>query len=427
MLIYQKVLEPDHGGHDTDEHVKALDTRSDTERLQTTQTPDASQQELEETSSMVSQLPVHTYEKADNESITEEKSVGCDAEVKEINLPSVVPDSNDQRTQTIQEVGTSVKETRTKEMETQIREVCDALPEDVNQARETVSGDEITSPSEAIKVTSLGEHQLKHEHVDAPDTNKTGDASEQDAEFDSMKQEETSSLVSQLPINEHEKEESANITVEKTDANDAEVEEADIPDKAPESDEQVVKEIHETSTRLAAGGADTNAIEKQNRGVPEALSEPINPCFDTSRDNEMTPVKNLQDEKIEEELQVTTSALLSKEEDGETLTAIQKGSTDKDGTQVGSLELQENSGSVFQLPVTEFSSANNVIEEKSDADIVELNETKAMDAVSDSKDRFFEVAEDTEIDKVDDEIKEVTEKIPDLRYMGVDADRKSVV
>ncbi|KAG5534808.1 hypothetical protein RHGRI_022803 [Rhododendron griersonianum] len=386
-------------------------------------TPDASQQELEETSSMVSQLPVDMYEKADNESVTEAKSDAYDVEVKEIDLPGVVPESNDQRVKEIHEVGTSVKETRTKE-------VCEALPEELNQGGETVSGHEIVSPSEAIEVTSLAELQLNDEHVEAPDTVKTGYASRQDAEFDSMKCEETSIMVSQLPIHEHEKEESVNVPVEKSDAKVVEVEEAEIPDTVPESEDQAVKEIHETGTSLTAGGADTNVTEKQIRGVPEALSEPINPCFDTSRNDEMAPVQTLRAEKIEEELQVPSSDLLSKEEDGETSIAIEKGSTDKDVSEVGSLELQENSGSVFQLPVTEFSSANDVIEEKSDADEVELNETKALDAVSDSKDRGFEAiyeiqtipaAEDTETDKVEDEIK-VTEKRPDLRYKGVDAD-----
>ncbi|KAG5534872.1 hypothetical protein RHGRI_022857 [Rhododendron griersonianum] len=419
----EEVLETNHGGHDTDEKLRALD------RLQTTQTLDASQQELEETSSMVSQLPVHIYERADNESVTEEKSDAYDVEVKEIDLPGVVPESNDQRVKEIHEVGTSVEETRTEEMETQTREVCEALPEDVNQGGETVSGDEIVAPSEATKVTSLGELQLNDEHVEAPDTVTTGDASQQNAEFDSMKSEETSIMMSQLPIHEREKEESANIAVEKSDAKDVEVE-AEIPDTVPESEDQAVKEIHETGTSLTAGGAETNEIEKQIRGVPEALSEPINPCFGTSRDDEMAPVQTLRAEKIEEELQVPSSALLSKEEDGETSVAIEKGSTDKDVTEVGSLELQENSGSVFQLPVTEFSSANDVIEEKTEADEVELNESKALDAVSDSKDRGFEViheiqtipaAEDTETDKVEVEIKEVTEKIPDLRYKGVDA------
>ncbi|KAE9466446.1 hypothetical protein C3L33_01631, partial [Rhododendron williamsianum] len=425
----EEVLETNHGGHDTDEQIRALDTSSDTDRLQTTQTPDASQQELEETSSMVSQLPVDIYEKPDNESVTEEKSDAYDVEVKEIDLPGVVPESSDQRVKEIHEVGTSVEETRTEEVETQTREVCEALPEDVNQGGEKVSGDEIIAPSEATKVTSLGELQLNDEHVEAPDTVKTGDGSQQDAEFESMKCEETSIMVSQLPTHEHEKEESANIPVEKSDAKVV-VEEAEIPDTVPESEDQAVKEIHETGTSLTAGAADKNETEKQIRGVPEALSEPMNPCFDTSSDDEMTPVETPRAEKIEEDLQVPSSALLSKEVDGETSIAIEKGSTDKDVTEVGSLELQENSGSVFQLPVTEFSSANDVIEEKSEADEVELNETKALDAVSDSKDRGFEAiheietipaAEDIETDKLADEIKEVTEKIPDLRYKGVDA------
>ncbi|KAG5534859.1 hypothetical protein RHGRI_022849 [Rhododendron griersonianum] len=418
-------------------NAEELDTESSTDNAiitkmsteETTQTPDASQQELEETSSMVSQLPVDIYEKPDNESVTEEKSDAYDVEVKEIDLPGVVPESSDQRVKEIHEVGTSVEETRTEEVETQTREVCEALPEDVNQGGEKVSGDEIIAPSEATKVTSLGELQLNDEHVEAPDTVKTGDGSQQDAEFESMKCEETSIMVSQLPTHEHEKEESANIPVEKSDAKVV-VEEAEIPGTVPESEDQAVKEIHETGTSLTAGGADKNETEKQIRGVPEALSEPMNPCFDTSSNDEMTPVETPRAEKIEEDLQVPSSALLSKEVDGETSIAIEKGSTDKDVTEVGSLELQENSGSVFQLPVTEFRSANDVIEEKSEVDEVELNETKALDAVSDSKDRGFEAiheietipaAEDTETDKLADEIKEVTEKIPDPRYKGVDA------
>ncbi|CAL5325681.1 unnamed protein product [Camellia sinensis] len=411
------------------EPVEAIDTSSDAKNLEATKTANSSQHDaevdsmkIEGTSSIELQLPVHEHEKADNESITLEKSDANDVEVEETKIPD---ESKDQDVKEIHETGTSltVEETDANEIEKQIREVPEALPQPINQAIEADIGADIISPTVATEVTNLGEVQLNDESVKVLDTSsdakslertKTADDNQQDAEVDSLKLQETFSMVYQLPMQEHEKEDNVSVTVEKSDANDVEAKETKIPETVPESKDQGIKETHETGTSLIVGVIDANETEKQISGVPEALSEPINKGVEAARDEEITLGQTLQAEKIEEPLQVPSSSLISEKQDSETTTTIEKSedeSTKKDDTQVDNLKHEENSGMVSELPITECESANNETVEKLDADEVEAKETETLEAVSESKDQGFQeihetrtspTTENTESDKIEE-------------------------
>ena len=76
-------------------------------------------------------------------------------------------------------------------------------------------------------VTEVSEEKITQENTE--DTENC-DTSQQDSEVDSMKLEEISTMVSQLPIHEDEIADYERITVENSDAHDAEVEETKIPD-----------------------------------------------------------------------------------------------------------------------------------------------------------------------------------------------------
>lgn len=134
-------------------------------------------------------------------------------------------------------------------------------------------------------------------------------------------------MVSQPPIHEHEED---RIPLEKSEANYVQLEETKIPDTVPESEDQAVKEIHETGTSLNVGETDTNEIEKPISEVPESLSEAMNQVVDTARNDEITSSQILQGEKLEEQLEAPSSVLLSKELESETTTTDKKGSTDRD-------------------------------------------------------------------------------------------------
>lgn len=362
MSICQKVLETNHGGEDTDEPVKAIVTSSDTGSLQTTETSDASQQELEEKSSMVSPFPVEEHEKSENISVNVDKSDAYDVEEKEFEIHGDVPEGKDQKVQEIQGTGASlaVEEAHTNETANQNREAPEGFSKAINQGVEAPSEDEILAPAVAMEVTNLGEVQL-NEHVETLDANsgaknldtiKTVDASQQNAEFDNMKLEETCIMASQPPIHEHEKVDKEIIPPEKLEANYIELEETKIPERVPEYQDQAVKDIHETGTSLDVGDSDTNEIEKPISEVAQALMEPKNQCVDTARDDEITSIPILRGEKLEEQLQAPSSGLLSKEQERETTTANEKGSTDKDaieGTTVLQAEVSTVTNSSISL------------------------------------------------------------------------------
>ncbi|KAL7190334.1 hypothetical protein ACSBR2_022584 [Camellia fascicularis] len=418
------------------EPVEAIDTSSDAKNLEATKPADSSQHDaevdsmkIEGTSSIELQLPVHEHEKADDESITLEKSDANDVEVEETKIPE---ESKDQDVKEIHQTGTSltVEETDANEIEKQIREVPEALPQPINQAIEADIGAEIISPTVATEVTNLGEVQLNDESVKVLDTSsdakslertKTADDNQQDAEVDSLKLQETSSVVYQLPMQEHEKEDNVSVTVEKSDANDVEAKETKIPETVPESKDQGIKETHETGTSLIVGVIDANETEKQIGEVPEALSEPINKGVEAARDEEITLGQTLQAEKIEEPLQVPSSSLISEKQDSETTTTIEKSedeSTKKDDTQVDNLKHEENYGMVSELPITVCESANNETVEKLDADEVEAKETETLEAVSESKDQGFQeihetrtspTTENTESDKIEEGVDAVAD------------------
>lgn len=345
MLLCQKVLETNHGSQDTDEPVKALFTSSDTGSLQ----------KLDETSSVVSQFPVDECGKSENVRANVDKSDTYDVEEKEkeLEIPAAVPEHTDQRVHEIQETGTSlpVGEAHTTETAYQTREVPEAFSQAIKQGVEPVSGDEIIAHAVATEVRSLDELQL-NEHMKALDTPssaenleaiKTADASQQDAEFENMKLEET--MVSQPPIHVHEEEDRENIPLEKSEANDVQVEETKIPDTVPESEDQAGKEILETGTGRNVGDTDTNELEKPISKVPEALSEEKNQGVDAAGHDEITPRQILQSEKPEEQLDAPSSGLISKEQESETTSIDEKGSTDRDDIE-GTKALQAKVSSV---------------------------------------------------------------------------------
>lgn len=342
MLICYKVLESKHGGQDTDEPLKALVISSDTGSLQTTDISDARQQELDETSSVVSQFPVDEREKSENITANVDKSDTYDVEEKESEIPGAVPKPTDQQAQDIQETGTSlpVGEVHTTEIAHQAREVPEAFSKTINQGVEAVSGDEIIAPMATREVTSLEELQLKqypealdtHSIAENPDAIKTVGVSQQDAEFENMKLEETCSMVSHPPIYVHEEEDRENVAPEKSQANyvEVEVEETEIPETVSKSEDQADKEIHEIGTSLNVGDSGINEIEKLNSEVPEALSYAMNQGVDIARNDEITSSHILQDEKLEDQLEAPSYGLLSEEQENETTATDKKGVADRD-------------------------------------------------------------------------------------------------
>lgn len=355
MLICQKVLESKHGGQDTDEPLKALVISSDTGSLQTTDISDARQQELDETSSVVAQFPVDEREKSENIRANVDKSDTYDVEEKELEIPGAVPKPTDQQAQDIQETGTSlpVGEVHTTEIAHQAREVPEAFSKAINQGVEAVSGDEIIAPVATREVTSLEELQLKqypealdtHSIAENPDAIKTVGVSQQDAEFENMKLEETCSMVSHPPIYVHEEEDRENVSPEKSQANYVEVEETEIPETMLKSEDQADKEIHEIGTSLNVGDSGTNEIEKPNSEVPETLSYAMNQGVDIARNDEITSSHILQDEKLEDQLEAPSSGLLSEEQENETTTTDKKGVADRDDIE-GTKILQSEVSSV---------------------------------------------------------------------------------
>ena len=80
---------------------------------------------------------------------------------------------------------------------------------------------------DSSSVSEVSEEKINKENTKDTDHCAT---SQQDTEVDSMKLEEISTMVSQLPIHEDEIADYERITVEKSDAHAAEVEETKIPD-----------------------------------------------------------------------------------------------------------------------------------------------------------------------------------------------------
>ncbi|XP_058188179.1 uncharacterized protein LOC131304802 isoform X2 [Rhododendron vialii] len=180
--------------------------------------------------------------------------------------------------------------------------------------------------------------------TEIPEMMKADVSSQQDAEVDSVNCEDTSSVVSCLPTHEHEEADNLSIHGEKSDAIDITVEANKIADAESESKVQGAEEIYETDRSLTVGETDTNDIEEQIRDASEALCEPITQGVKSESKDETTAVQTLQAEKIEEQLQVSSSDLLPKDEDGKTTPIIEKTEdecTEKDDEEVDTNEIEE--------------------------------------------------------------------------------------
>ncbi|GFY87222.1 hypothetical protein Acr_05g0008610 [Actinidia rufa] len=233
-------------------------------------------------------------------------------------------------------------------------------------------------------VSEVSEEKINKENTEDTEHCNT---SQQDSEVDSMKLEEISTMVSQPPIHEDENAEYERITVENSDAHDAEVEEIKIPYAVSESKDQGVEEIHERGTSLTIGDIDTNEIEKQITEVPGALPVPIDQGAEAATDNEiLTPTVvtevtrsrefQLNDEPVEV---LDTSSKAKSLETGKTADSRQQ------EAEVDNMKLEEASSMTSHLPTHEHQTADilgmNI--EKSDA--IDVEETKIPDTTSESK------------------------------------------
>ncbi|XP_057491381.1 uncharacterized protein LOC130777121 [Actinidia eriantha] len=375
----------------------------DTEHCNTSQQDsEVDSMKLEEISTMVSQPPIHEDENAEYERITVEDSDTHDAEVEETKIPYAVSESKDQGVKEIHETGTSltIGDIDSNEIEKQITEVPGALPIPIDQGAEAATDDEILAPTVVTEVTRSREFQLNDEPVEVLDTSskaksletgKTADSRQHDAEVDNIKLEEASSMTSHLPTHEHQTADILGMNIEKSDAID--VEETKIPDTTSESKTQGATEIHKTERSVTVGETDTNEIEGKTRDAAEALSEPVNQGDEAASKDDIARGGIVQAEKTEGPLQVSSSAMISNEDDGEITTTIGKTEatcTKKDDPEFDDFKLEETSGMVSQLLGTECGSANNVIMEKPDADEVKVEEKETLDVVSEPKDTDFE-------------------------------------
>ncbi|XAR58216.1 hypothetical protein NMG60_11026629 [Bertholletia excelsa] len=417
-----------------------------------------------------------------------------------------------------------------------------------NTTRETERTAEVLSLSPEVF-----EEKTKEENAEAKSLkmSRTTSSSQQDAEVDTTEPEQTASIVSDLPTNNHEKLDNENVDVEKSEKYGEEIEETKIPDAVAECKYEDVKESQETDTSLTLEETDISGTEKQITEVPPVLSEPTNQGFKATADDEIvaiaepgvevkdiqitdavpksrdlgvndicpttasptmeestkgteeqinevpealtelrnqgvidakgdgiTPPQIVQAEKVEEQLQVPCSTLLSKEQDSETTTTIEK--TGDESTYKEVNDPEENSNMVCklptaekqlqvpsaallsreqeseitttinklggdestnkevdnlrcdvvcQLPISENQNANNAMVEKPDIDEVEITETKTLNAPSATKDQGFEeihenkaspITENTGTYEIEEEIKGA-EEISDHRYEGADA------
>lgn len=202
------------------------------------------------------------------------------------------------------------------------------IQEKIEETEDFDDQTDITS-SEVTEESILGEAKLNDELVKALDTSseakgqdtvKTSDTRQLDSEVDSIKLEETSSMVSDLPTHEHDKANNAGISEEKS----FEVLQNETPDSVSETQVQGAEEIDETVTTETVGEIDTDQIDQNIRDGPEALSEPIDQGVETVSKDEIAHSPTVKAEKVEEQLQVSSYALPSNDEDGETTTTVEQ-------------------------------------------------------------------------------------------------------
>ncbi|KAA8548143.1 hypothetical protein F0562_004596 [Nyssa sinensis] len=427
------------------EHKK--ETKTTTEKMgeESTKTDETEvdSMKLEENFGTVSQLPTIEQENADVVSVIVEK-LDADEETK---ISDAVCESKDQGVEEIDETGispTAGKIDRDRK-EGEIKEVPETIFESRYQGVEAVTDGENTHDrtlsagilEEQLKEQSSALISRGQDYETMTITEKKADEStkKEETEGDSTKLEEASVMVSQLPTIERENADDVSVTVANLNADEVEVEETIASDVMCESKDQGVEEIQETGISPAVGKTGKDEMEEEIKEVSETISEPRSQGIDAVTKGEITPDQTFPAGVLEEKLQVPSSALLSREHKKETKTTTEKmgeESTKTDETEVDSMKLEENFGTVSQFPTIEQENAGvvSVIVEKLDADEVADEETKISDAVCESKDQGVEEIDETGIsptagkidrDKKEGEIKEVPETIFESRYQGVEA------
>ncbi|KAA8530199.1 hypothetical protein F0562_004908 [Nyssa sinensis] len=429
-----------------DESLKAFDTSSDTKSLETTETSpqrdEVDSVKLEETSSMVSQLTTIEHKKEDKKSEKLKKSEADEDEdeneVEETKTSDAVSGFKDQSVEEILESGTSltVGTTDTDGIEEEIKEIPATVTEPKHQGVEAVADGEITldqtltaekleeqfqAPSSALLF-----NKQYHETLTTIEQNKDEGTKKNETELDSMKLEETSGMVSHIPTTEQNNADDMSVTVEKLDADEVEVEGSKTFDAVCESKDQGVEDINETNVQKT----DEDKVEKEIKGTPETIFEFRHQDVEAVMDSGISLDQTLPVGKSEQQREVQTSALLSKEQDHETMATIdtiEDEGTDKDETEVDSMNFEKNSGIVSELPTIEQANADKVsviVEHE-----VGVEEIKTSDAVCESKELAAEDIHETEIsltvgkietDKMDEEIKEVLEAISEPKYQSVE-------
>ncbi|XP_052189137.1 uncharacterized protein LOC127799274 [Diospyros lotus] len=253
-------------------------------------------------------------------------------------------------------------------------------------------------------------------------TSKTADTSQQDAEVDSMKVEEASNMVSQLPSHEYERIDHESMNLEKSDTSNIEVKETKLPETVSMSRDHSVNEIHGRDMSLTVGERDTNQTEKQITEIPEASSsEPINQGVEGDSSHEIiapivaTEVTSFEEVRINQE-SIKALDISPDAKHGET---IKTANAVEQDAEVNRMKLEETSKMACQLPTYEHEKAENenITAENLEANEVEVEETKTPDAVSESNDQGVkEIPETgTSLDMEETNINAIEKQIGEIR------------
>ncbi|XP_059645597.1 uncharacterized protein LOC132287110 isoform X2 [Cornus florida] len=389
---------------------------------------------LEETSGMESQLLTTEHENADQ--FSGEKSDAAEIKLEQTKIPDSVTESKVQSCEEIHETGRclAMEKIDADETEQEIKEIPATISGTRNQGVESVTNDEMT-PNHTLPAENL-EEQLqvpysaslyKEQECETTTTIEKLEDDSTKKEIDSIIIEETSGMVSQLPIMD------MSATVEKLDANEVKIEETKTFDAVCESKDQGVEDIYETGT-ITVEKNDADEMVEEIKEVPETISEHIYQGAETASDREITPEQTFPAGEMDEQLQMPSSLLLPKEQEHETTTTmkrIEDESTKKDEEEIGNMKLEESSAMASQLPKIDCEVADNVnvTVETSKADELEVEETKISIEANDSKDHGVEEIHESEtsltVGKTDidtiEEIKEVPKIISGPKYQGLEA------
>lgn len=421
-----------------DELVKTFDTSSEAKGPEMVKTADTRQQDaevdnmkLDENSIMVSDLQTHEHEKAETVGICEEKSDAIDFEVEKV--PDAVSESEVQGAEENDEseivTKVTVGEIDTSKIEEQIRDAPEALSEQLNQVVKSDGKGEIALEQtfQAEKIATLCDEEDSETKTTIEKT-EDGCKKKEDTEVETNEIEEKNEGPSKAlsePIDQgveaaSKDEIAADLTLQ---AEKIEEQLQVLSYALPSNDENAettatIEQTEDGCKRNKDAEDDTNEIEDASEG----LSEPIDQFVEATAKDENAPSPTIEAEKIEEQSQITSSVMLSSEEDGGTAITIEKTAdecTKKDDTEVDTAVTTDGAtpGVVSQTCESE----NNAIVDKSDADMVKFEETETLEAVSEPKGRCFEeihesdtrsTAEITGTGKIEEEIK-ANEKISD--------------